>query len=54
VRDDIPRRRTFQLVGVDLPNDAVGATRAVTGNIAFDAAGRVVPASSKFVIDAGR
>jgi polyisoprenoid-binding protein YceI len=42
-----------QLVGVDLPNDAVGATNEVSGGIAFDAAGKLVPASSKFVVNVG-
>jgi hypothetical protein len=35
-----------QLVGVDLPNDAIGVTSDVTGGIAFDAAGNLVPGSS--------
>lgn len=41
-----------QLVGVDLPSDAVGATHTVTGGIAFDSTGKVIPAESQFVIDA--
>ena len=41
-----------QLVGFDLPNDAVGETAAVTGGIAFDAKGQVVPAASQFTVDA--
>lgn len=40
-----------QLVGVDLPNDAVGATGQVSGGLAFDASGKLVPASSKFVVN---
>jgi polyisoprenoid-binding protein YceI len=40
-----------QLMGRDLPNDAVGATAAVTGAIALDSAGAVVPAASHFVVD---
>jgi polyisoprenoid-binding protein YceI len=40
-----------QLVGVDLPNDAIGETKAVTGTIAADAKGNIIPAESKFVID---
>jgi polyisoprenoid-binding protein YceI len=40
-----------QLVGVDLPNDAVGATGDVSGGIAFDAAGKVLPSASKFVVN---
>jgi len=42
-----------RLVGHDLPNDAVGETKAVTGAIEFDAKGKVLPQSSKFVVDAG-
>jgi polyisoprenoid-binding protein YceI len=42
-----------QLVGVDLPNDAVGATSQVSGGLAFDASGKLVPASSKFVVNVG-
>lgn len=40
-----------QLVGVDLPNDAIGETKAVTGTISADAKGNILPAESKFVID---
>jgi len=40
-----------QLVGVDLPNDAIGVTSDVTGGIAFDAAGNLVPGSSKFIVN---
>lgn len=40
-----------QLVGVDLPNDAIGETKSVTGAISADARGNVLPAESKFVID---
>ena len=42
-----------QLVGHDLPNDAVGETKSVTGAIAFDAAGKVIRQASKFSVDAG-
>jgi polyisoprenoid-binding protein YceI len=42
-----------QLVGVDLPNDAVGATSEVSGGIAFDGAGKLVPASSRFIVNVG-
>ena len=42
-----------QLVGHDLPNDAVGETKSVIGGISFDANGKVIPAASKFVLDAG-
>ena len=40
-----------QLVGRDLPNDAVGATSGVTGAISVDAKGNVLPGESKFVVD---
>jgi polyisoprenoid-binding protein YceI len=39
-----------QLVGFDLPNDAVGATNAVTGTLVLLSDGTVSPAS-KFVVD---
>ncbi len=42
-----------RLVGHDLPNDAVGETKALTGAIAFDSAGKVIRQASKFVLDAG-
>ena len=41
-----------RLVGHDLPNDAVGETKSVTGAIAFDSSGNVVRQESKFVVDA--
>jgi polyisoprenoid-binding protein YceI len=40
-----------QLVNVDFPNDAVGATSAITGQLVLDAQGQVVPGASQFVID---
>ena len=40
-----------QLVGVDLPNDAVGETKGVTGVVSADAKGKVLPQASKFIID---
>ena len=42
-----------QLVGLDLPNDAVGRTGAVTGGISLDESGRVIPSASEFVIQVG-
>ena len=42
-----------RLVGHDLPNDAVGETKSITGAIAFDSKGNVVLQESKFVVDAG-
>jgi polyisoprenoid-binding protein YceI len=40
-----------KLVGMELPYDAVGTTGGVTGAIALDASGKVVPAESKLTID---
>ena len=40
-----------QLVGRDLPNDAVGETAAVSGSIVLDDAGRVVRDQSRIVVD---
>ena len=42
-----------RLVGHDLPNDAIGETKALAGAIEFDSKGNVIPQSSKFVVDAG-
>src|SRR2546423_8327722 len=42
-----------RLVGHDLPNDAIGATKSLTGAIAFDSSGNVIRAASKFTVDAG-
>jgi polyisoprenoid-binding protein YceI len=41
-----------QLVGHDLPNDAIGETKNVTGSIAFDSSGKVIREASKFSVDA--
>ncbi len=51
--NEVRYRIREQLVGLDLPNDAVGATSDVTGGLAFDASGKLVPASSKFVVNVG-
>lgn len=40
-----------QLVGLNFPNDAVGATSVIEGAIVFDAQGRVVPGESRFTVD---
>ena len=42
-----------QLMGHDLPNDAVGETKSLTGAIAFDANGKVIRDESKFTLEAG-
>lgn len=39
-----------QLAGNNFPNDAVGTTQSVSGTIAFDAQGRIVP-GSKITVD---
>lgn len=46
-------RITEQLVGNDLPNEVVGKTKAVTGEVVVGADGKIDPARSKFVIQAG-
>ncbi len=40
-----------QLVGLDLPNDAIGETAAVTGTIAADSKGSIIASESKFTVD---
>lgn len=40
-----------QLVGLDLPNDAVGETKNVTGVVSVDDKGKLIPAESKFTVD---
>lgn len=40
-----------QLAGFDFPNDAVGATGAITGGIMLDDRGQIVVAESKFTVD---
>jgi polyisoprenoid-binding protein YceI len=39
-----------QLVGLDLPNDAIGATQEIAGSLVVDANGNVVRDSSKIVV----
>lgn len=39
-----------QLAGFDLPNDAVGATKQITGRLVFEPDGRIVKDSSKIVV----
>ncbi len=41
-----------RLVGKDLPNDAVGETKGLTGAISIDSSGKVIRQASKFVVDA--
>jgi polyisoprenoid-binding protein YceI len=40
-----------QLAGFNLPNDAVGATRAIEGGIALDAQGHVLSKESRLTVD---
>lgn len=42
-----------RLVGRELPNDAVGETKNISGAIAIDSSGKVIREASKFVVDAG-
>lgn len=42
-----------QLVGHDLPNDAIGETKLLAGSISFDANGKVIPQASRFSLAAG-
>ena len=42
-----------QLVGHDMPNDAVGETAKLTGAISIDSSGKVIRDASKFTVDAG-
>jgi polyisoprenoid-binding protein YceI len=42
-----------QLVGHDMPNDAIGETAKLTGAISIDSTGKVIRDASKFTVDAG-
>jgi polyisoprenoid-binding protein YceI len=42
-----------QLVGHDLPNDAIGETKRLTGSISFDSNGKVIRQASMFSVEAG-
>ncbi len=50
--NEVRYRVREQLAGFDLPNDAIGKSSRVTGAIAFDADGRLLPAESRFSVDA--
>lgn len=50
--NEVRYRVREQLVGFDLPNDAIGKSASISGAIGLDANGRVVPEASRFVIDA--
>jgi polyisoprenoid-binding protein YceI len=49
--NEVRYRVREQLVGRDLPNDAVGVTQAVTGEILFAEDGTVIPDGSRLTID---
>lgn len=50
--NEVRYRVREQLAGFDLPNDAVGTSSKVSGAIAFDADGRLLPTESRFAVDA--
>jgi polyisoprenoid-binding protein YceI len=50
--NEVRYRVQEQLAGFDLPNDAVGKTGSISGGIAIDDDGRVLPEASRFVVDA--
>lgn len=50
--NEVRYRVREQLAGFDLPNDAIGKSASISGAIALDANGRVLPEASRFVIDA--
>ncbi len=50
--NEVRYRVREQLVGLDLPNDAVGKTSAVTGALSLDVRGQVLAAASRFTVDA--
>lgn len=50
--NEVRYRVREQLVGFDLPNDAIGKSTAVTGVVSIDDAGKVIREASRFVIDA--
>lgn len=50
--NEVRYRVREQLVGFDLPNDAVGKSSAIEGAIAFDGDGRVLPSHSRFTVNA--
>jgi polyisoprenoid-binding protein YceI len=50
--NEVRYRVREQLVGFDLPNDAIGKSSRVTGSIAFDTGGRLLSTESRFTVDA--
>jgi polyisoprenoid-binding protein YceI len=49
--NEVRYRVRERLVELDLPNDAIGRTGEVTGAIALDSAGRVMPSASRFTAE---
>lgn len=50
--NEVRYRVREQLAGIDFPNDAIGKTTSVTGQIVVGDDGRVVSDASRFVVDA--
>ena len=51
--NEVRYRVREQLVGLDLPNDAIGRTNAIAGGISLDESGKVIASESEFVIEVG-
>ena len=49
--NEVRYRVREQLVNLELPNDAIGKTNAVTGGITLDSAGKVIPEGSRIVVE---
>jgi polyisoprenoid-binding protein YceI len=49
--NEVRYRVREQLVNLELPNDAIGKTNAVTGSITLDSAGKVIPDGSRIVVE---
>lgn len=50
--NEVRYRVREQLAGIDFPNDAIGTTTSITGQIVIDEEGGVVSKTSRFVVDA--
>jgi polyisoprenoid-binding protein YceI len=50
-RSEVRYRVREQLVAFNFPNDAVGSTSAVDGQVVLDGQGRVLPGESRFTVD---
>jgi len=51
--NEVRYRIREQLMQMDLPNDAIGRTAAISGGIAVTADGQIIPSESKFVASVG-